>query len=58
MGILWVKRESDRKCVNHARAHASAQSFDRCKALGNQFPETKIFQTSGFTAHACVGVQR
>ena len=26
-----MKRESDRKCVNHARVHASAQSFDRCE---------------------------
>ena len=25
-----MKRESDRKCVIHARVHASAQSFDRC----------------------------
>ena len=24
-----MKRESDRKCVNHARVHASAQLFDR-----------------------------
>ena len=26
-----MKRESDRKYVNHARVHASAQSFDRCE---------------------------
>ena len=26
-----MKRESDRKCVSHARVHASAQSFDRCE---------------------------
>ena len=25
-----MKRESDWKCVNHVRVHASAQSFDRC----------------------------
>ena len=25
-----MKRESDLKCVNHVRVHASAQSFDRC----------------------------
>ena len=31
MEILWDKRESDRKCLNHARVHASAQSFDRCE---------------------------
>ena len=28
-----MKSESDRKCVNYARVHASAQSFDRCEAL-------------------------
>ena len=27
-----MKRESDRKCINHARVHASAQSFDHCVA--------------------------
>ena len=26
-----MKRESDRKSVNQARVHASAQSFDRCE---------------------------
>ena len=31
MEILLDKRESDRKCLNHARVHASAQSFDRCE---------------------------
>ena len=32
-GILWdEKREIDRKCLNHARVHANAQSFDRCEA--------------------------
>ena len=25
-----MSRESDRKCLNHARVHESAQSFDRC----------------------------
>ena len=42
MEILWDKRESDRKCLNHARAHASAQSFDRCESLTTEFfPESK-----------------
>ena len=27
-----MSRESDRKCLNHARVHESAQSFDRCEA--------------------------
>ena len=27
-----VKREIDRKCLNHARVHANAQSFDRCES--------------------------
>ena len=31
MEFCGRKRESDRKCVNHARVHASAQSFDRCE---------------------------
>ena len=26
-----MKREIDRKCLNHARVHANAQSFDRCE---------------------------
>ena len=28
-----MKREIDRKCLNHARVHANAQSFDRCEPL-------------------------
>ena len=28
-----MKRENDRRCVNHARVHASAQLFDRCEEL-------------------------
>ena len=28
-----MKRIIDRKCLNHARVHANAQSFDRCEAL-------------------------
>ena len=28
-----MKREIDRKCLNHARVHANAQSFDRCGVL-------------------------
>ena len=31
MEILWDEEGSDRKCVNHARVHANAQSFDRCE---------------------------
>ena len=27
-------RESDRKCLNYARVHASVQSFDRCETSG------------------------
>ena len=29
ISTFGMKRESDRKCVSHARVHASAQSFDR-----------------------------
>ena len=32
-----MKRESDRKCVNHARVHASAQSFDCCEGQRSRF---------------------
>ena len=28
-----MKRESDRRCVSHARVHATAQLLDRCEAL-------------------------
>ena len=31
-GILW---EIDRKCLNHARVQANAQSFDRCEPVGS-----------------------
>ena len=30
MEFCAMKREIDRKCLNHARVHANAQSFDRC----------------------------
>ena len=29
-----MSRESDRKCLNHARVHESAQSFDCCETSG------------------------
>ena len=33
MEFCGMKREIDRKCLNHARVHANAQSFDRCEPL-------------------------
>ena len=44
MEILLDKRESDRKCLNHARVHASAQSFDRCevKFLISELPPREL----------------
>ena len=39
MEILCDETESDRKdrkCVNRARVHASAQSFDRCERVHNK----------------------
>ena len=33
MEFCGMKREIDRKCLNHARVHANAQSFDRCGGL-------------------------
>ena len=35
MEFCGMKREIDRKCVNHARVHANAQSFDRCGTSGH-----------------------
>ena len=32
MDFCGMKREIDRKCLNHARVHARARSFDRCEA--------------------------
>ena len=34
MEFCGMKREIDRKCLNHARVHANAQSFDRCETSG------------------------
>ena len=31
MEFCGMKREIDWKCLNHARVHANAQSFDRCE---------------------------
>ena len=33
MEFCGIKREIDQKCLNHARGHANAQSFDRCEPL-------------------------
>ena len=51
-----MKRESDRKCVNHARVHASAQSFDRCEPV-HTVPEK--FENGDFTlkTHQMISVQ-
>ena len=32
-----MKRIIDRKCLNHARVHANAQSFDRCEGQRPRF---------------------
>ena len=37
MEFCGMKREIDRKCLNHACVHANAQSFDRCEARGRDF---------------------
>ena len=34
MEFCGMKREIDRKCLNHVRVHANAQSFDRCETSG------------------------
>ena len=47
MEFCGMKRESDRKCLNHARVHANAQSFDRCGELGsNHFRHAPKMQTA------------
>ena len=33
MEFCGMKREIDRKCLNHARVHANVQSFDCCRPL-------------------------
>ena len=35
MEFCGMKRKIDRKCLNHARVHANAQSFDRCEESGS-----------------------
>ena len=43
-----MKRESDRKCLNHARVHASAQSFDHCENQSSPSqPQAKRIVGSG-----------
>ena len=37
MEFCVMKREIDRKCLNHARVHANAQSFDRCESALSLF---------------------
>ena len=32
-----MEREIDRKCLNHARVHANAHSFDRCESTAHFF---------------------
>ena len=42
MEFCGMKREIDRKCLNRARVHANAQSFDRCEmATSNRRNMTK-----------------
>ena len=36
MEFCGMKREIDRKCLNHARVHANAQSFDRCNTAAKR----------------------
>ena len=41
-----MKRESDWKYVNHARVHASAQSFDRCEIVEYSSDNETVFGSS------------
>ena len=48
MEFCGMKREIDRKCLNHARVHANAQSFDRCEKPEVPIPSlTKRIAASG-----------
>ena len=42
MEFCGMKREIDRKCLNHARVHANASRLTAVMLWNNQFPETKI----------------
>ena len=48
MEFCGMKREIDRKCLNHARVHANAQSFDRCDCLRSLLSEIRRWKTHGF----------
>ena len=43
MEFCGMKRKIDRKCLNHARVHANAQSFDRCETSG-QVQRHSVFE--------------
>ena len=55
MEFCGMKREIDRKCLNHARVHANAQSFDRCETSTSTStcptPEVRDSRTSRHSAH-------
>ena len=46
MEFCGMKREIDRKCLNHARVHANAQSFDRCEVGPMIWDNFSIFRTN------------
>ena len=46
MEFCRMKREIDRKCLNHARVLANAQSFDRCKVGAMIWDNFSIFRTN------------
>ena len=54
-----MKRESDRKCVNHARGHASAQSFDRCEvSLSTRVTSSTLLKTAAESAVGSVRAEK
>ena len=55
-----MKRESDRNCihVNHARVHASAQSFDRCEGFERFENKTSVTFIMVFFANFAAGSAR
>ena len=61
MEFCGMKREIDRKCLNHARVHANAQSFDRCEGktiFGSVFQISLVAQFSELYLQATISAFR
>ena len=54
MEFCGMKREIDRKCLNHARVHANAQSFDRSERGPMICDNFSIFRTNCAILTSCI----